>query len=149
MKNKANYVFRPQTGILIAGLLAASYAEACYTSAPSQAICFNAGDTVDQLTWHNGTDTKLVIATASWTHGMQSGGVGLLNGIVQGSGHNQIMDPPSWCYGSAKYIDGAGTTDTVPYWENNASQSSGITPPATPVNGGTHVWAWGELGSTC
>ena len=45
-----NYKFKPQKAILVAGIMAAAYAEACYQQATS-AVCFQAGEAIDTFNW--------------------------------------------------------------------------------------------------
>jgi len=47
------YKFKPQTGILVAGMLAASYASACFWQ-QTDAICFASGTSVDTIYWNGG-----------------------------------------------------------------------------------------------
>ena len=57
------YKFKPQKAILVAGVLAAAYAEACWYQNTS-AVCFTAGAKVDQYgSWPDGNgsgQTQLV-----------------------------------------------------------------------------------------
>jgi len=154
MKKKRNYAFSPQAGILIAGLVAGSYAQACYTTPPTQAFCFLSGQNVDEITWNSGA--QFVIATANWDHGFQNGHAVLLSSVVASTSSSQNINSlsVSYCYGPAKYKDGAGNMETVTYWENgvankNAMHNSNYATPSTPINGGTYTWSWGQLGGTC
>jgi len=63
------YKFKPQTGILVAGMVAATYASACYYQGTS-ALCFASGATVDTILWGGDASlnlgTKPVIASSDW-----------------------------------------------------------------------------------
>lgn len=143
------YSFKPQTALLVAGMVATAYAS-CYIQATSgTAVCFASGTTVDMINyWHSGP--AAVIATSDWVKGYQSGTSqtkNLLNaytiGGVGSSGYTS--DTPVYCYGPAKFV-GPGGNETVSYWENGAAAGSPSPPTAGPANGGY----WGlPTGTSC
>ena len=120
------YKFKPQTGILVAGLLIATYADACYYQATS-AVCFNSGDTVDVICWPDGlVGGSKVTATSQWSYSAApnnliytgTGTVGNSTASLAGSGA-----PLSYCTGPAQFKDYAGHTTSVTTWENNTVNS--------------------------
>lgn len=93
------YNFRPQTCLLVMGVVASAYAF-CYTQVTSgTAVCFYSGDSVDSLAWPSlgpGGSTT-VIATADWVKGKQTGtvqdGKNFLNAYSTGGAGNGSYSP--------------------------------------------------------
>jgi hypothetical protein len=112
------YKFNVQSSILVAGLVAASYAQACYYNYTS-AKCFNSGDPVDVVFWPDGTTpASTVVATADWyaiANNYKTGtGVGGYSSYTTASA-------PSWCGGPAKIKDPSGHFNALTEWENGAA----------------------------
>jgi hypothetical protein len=144
------YKFSPKTGLLVAGLIVGAYAEACYNNPPSQAVCYFAGATVDAISWNGGAQD--VTATQDWTDGdLYYGGKGLLHAHVTAtSGYLAATDDSLlYCYGPAKFIDGAGNTDTVSYWENNVAGGGDLPPYNGPANDANATWGALDTNTTC
>lgn len=123
------FSFKPQTGVLVAGLLAATYAEACYYQTTS-AVCIAAGTTVDSITWSTDTShPKSVVASSDWTI---SSGVGY-QVVVSGSGTYEGFGAdggtiPSYCTGPVHFTDAAGNTASVSGWSRHSTDNSGLGP---------------------
>ncbi len=144
------YKFSPKTGLLVAGLIVGAYAEACYNNPPSQAICYYAGDEVDSINWHGGQ--QAVTATQDWTHGdLYYGGKGLLQAhITTTTGYlAATADVLEYCYGPAKFTDGAGNTDTLSYWEENVAAGGAAGRPSAPLNDPGASWGAVDTTTTC
>jgi hypothetical protein len=135
------FKFKPQTALMVGGLLAATYASACWIQG-STAVCFTSGTTVDrihfdQVGWNSsaGTISRDVIATQDWKYNATNSATSLVySGSQSGSGHasytgaypysptTQIL----YCGGPAKFQDAAGQWCTVSEWVNDS------------IDGGSH-----------
>ncbi|HEV2391609.1 MAG TPA: hypothetical protein VG146_04510 [Verrucomicrobiae bacterium] len=80
------FKFKPQTAVLIGGMLAAAYAEACYYS-NTTAICFVSGNQVDTIPWPDGTSTANVYATGDFTANAPLDTRWRTQGLAQGATH--------------------------------------------------------------
>jgi hypothetical protein len=149
-----NYKFKPRTALVVAGLVAATYAEACYyAQTATTTVCFSSGTTIDRMYWPNNVGFEPIIATADWNQGKQNGTVGYLTSasttVVQGQGYasaSGLDTTPTYCYGPAKFLDPTSHYQTVSYWENNILYGGGAAIPNPPAPG----WHWGAVsGSTC
>lgn len=140
------FSFKPQTGILVAGLLAATYAEACYYQTTS-AVCVAASTQVDQILWSNGGSSYTPIyASADWTI---SSGVGYQvvvsgSGTYAGYGYDGGMIP-DYCTGPVHFMDASGNTASVSSWSAWSSYGGGGTIP-TPANHGIYEGTGGSPG---
>lgn len=128
------YKFKPQTAILVAGMLAATYASACYYQQTS-AVCYVSGDTVDTILWSGGAvslGTKPVIASSDWlvnatgssgyfTWDSQSGGPSYSDPLGDGGGL------PEYCSGPAHFLDFSGHSTSVNSWVANSADYNGNT----------------------
>ena len=139
------YKFKSQTGILVAGMLAATYASACYYQQTS-ALCFASGDTVDTIVWNGifgpSQGTAYVIASSDWlvtatgssgyfTWDSSSGGPSYSDPTPDGS------SAPTYCSGPAHFLDKSSHNTSVNSW---MAQSTSIAPlwshyNNTPVGG--------------
>ncbi len=142
------YKFLPQTCLLVGGLAATLYADCWYQQTATLTYCFYSGAAVDTLSWHGSGGSSTVYATSSWNQWEQNGVKGYLNSVVYYFGtnprDNYDYQPPTYCYGPAKFTDPAGNTDSVPYWENGAAYGYSI--PDPPLNG----LEWGvPQGNSC
>lgn len=135
------FKFKPQTGILVAGVLAATYAQACFYQ-QTQAVCVLAGSTVDSITWQDGNPTqRFVTASADWIVNAQ-GGHYL---VVSGSGpYGNYGDDggslPAYCSGAVHFKDGAGNTVSVSSWYGGSTDPNGypkIDPGSKGIFAGT------------
>lgn len=147
------FKFKPQTGLLAGGLVAATYVSACYyAQTATTTYCFYAGATVDHIDWRQNVGSKEIKATADWNQGKQNGSTGYLISVVDLAGTDSRYDRtvngqyfPDYCYGPAKFLDPASQYQTVSYWENGLLDYSTGVPP-NPAGGGS----WGvPSGATC
>ena len=99
------YKFKPQRGIVVAGLLAGAYAQACWYQNTTD--CAVSGTHVDTLEFFEGN--AIVSATSSWFTYVYSFGSGVPNGY---SSHTRTP-----CAGPAKFVNPEGHTQTLDYWE--------------------------------
>lgn len=152
------YKFKPQTGILVAGLLAVTYAEATCWYQGTSAVCFLSGDTVDQIVWNNGTSTSKtpVTATADWSVNAPAGGTGyLVHSGTGGTGYTtytadpSVTDPTS-CDGPGQFRDYSNHLTSVnDWWSDTADYQGNITGtynhyPSADIHAGTV-----NTGTTC
>lgn len=139
------FSFRPQTGILAAGLLAATYAEACYYQTTS-AVCVAGGTQVDTITWSSAPfTTRAVIASSDWTI---SSGVGY-QVVVSGSGTYAGYGYdggaiPDFCFGPVHFTDAAGNTASVNGWSTHSTD--GNNSPTHPSDVGIYEGTGGSPG---
>ncbi len=146
------FKFTPQRSLLVGGLVAATYASACYyAETATLTVCFYAGTTtpVDYIGWWEGQQP--VYATSDWNHGYQDSTKQYLNSVTTMFGGNRSLtytqQIPQFCYGPAKFTDPAGNTDTLPYWENGIASGGNPGVPLTPASG---EFDWGvPNGDTC
>jgi len=126
------YKFKPQTGILVAGMLAASYASACFWQ-QTDAICFASGTSVDTIYWNGGgAGTAEVYASSDWwVNADGPSGYFYWSSPAVGTGNVNYTDDshanPSLCSGPAHFLDYSGHNTSVNSWVAN-SASSGKTP---------------------
>lgn len=133
------FIFKPQTSILVAGLLAAAYAEACYYQATS-AVCIAAGTTgLDSWVWDNGGGTVNVTASSDWiiyaspNHHLVVSGSGTYKGY--GSDGGTI---PAWCTGPVHFADASNNTVSVTSWSAySITSGTGVTPGDAGIYEGT------------
>ena len=143
------FKFKPQTCVLVAGLAAASYAEACYYQLTS-ATCFNSGDTVDNFYYYTTPSYAAtpVIATSNWLS--NSNNVTTVNNGSQGYSSHTSPTGPQYCSGPAKFVDPAGHTDTLGTWENGSACGGFVTPGVSCIPFTVTGQVWGNVsGSTC
>src|SRR5271166_2167209 len=123
------YKFKPQTCLLVAGLLAATYAEACYYQNTS-VLCVANGVTVDTHNWLDNTGTGITLtATTDWVVSYtsphlvwQSTGAGGATSYTGGG--NQY-----YCHGPAKFLDYSSHSVSVPDWMADSISSVNTTMP--------------------
>jgi hypothetical protein len=121
------YKFNVQKSILIAGLMATSYAQACYYQQSTNSTCAPSGSTIDNFGWADGTPAY-VIATSDFimdsynTH--STGYVGFTR---------------KYCGGPAKITDRTTHVNNINYWEVGSANTLG----SSPLNG-----TWGDVIST-
>ena len=141
------FKFKPQTGILVAGILAATYAEACYYQTTS-AVCIAASTTVDNIYWNNpftGNPTP-VTASADWTidsgpgHYVAISGAGAYQGYVNDGG-----SIPNYCTGPVHFTDASGNTASVASWSVGALDSS-LGPAVQPSDRNIYEGTVGSYG---
>src|SRR5689334_20953458 len=117
------YKFKPQTGILVAGLLAATYAEACWYEGTS-VLCVASGSTVDKIRWSTtGTDLN-VTASADWLVTSQPGYHIVTSGTGAGGYQGYNGDGgsiPDYCTGPVHFTDAAGNTASVAGWSRGST----------------------------
>lgn len=116
-----SYKFKPQKSILVAGLMAAAYAQACYVQVSTNYICEASGSTVDSFTWADGNQAN-VIATSDFT-------INTYTTAGLGTGYNSLVANSQWCAGPAQLTDRSGHVNTINYWE---AGSANFSPPAPP-----------------
>ena len=146
-ENSMRFSFKPQTGILVAGLLAATYAEACYYQTTS-AVCVSAGTQVDTIRWNNTTGVPVntpITASSDWT---VSSGVGH-QVVVSGSGTYEGFGAdggsiPSFCLGPVHFTDAAGNTASVSSWSRGTID--GLNVAKTPADAGIYEGTGGSPG---
>ena len=124
------YKFNPQKSIMVAGLLATAYAQACYIQVSTGITCETSGSTLDTFTWVDGNPAS-VIATSDFTQDTFKTAV---------SGY--LARTLRYCGGPAKLTDRSGHVNSINYWE--AGSLSGL--PPTPPTG-----TWGDIisATTC
>jgi hypothetical protein len=126
-----NYKLQAQKAILVAGLMATAYAQACYVIVSTGITCENSGSTVDSTSWPNGP-TLNIISTSNWTS---------QNMQYASSGGSTLTDYV-YCHGPAKFTDQTGHVNTVNDWY--AGTIDGLYPSAPA---GT---VWGQTsGDNC
>lgn len=142
------FKFKPQTGILVAGLLAATYAEACYYQGTS-AVCVQSGTQVDAISWSNHPmdPAKAVTASADWVVYSDTGsgkylvwsgtGPGGYNGTAGDGG-----SLPTYCTGPVHFQDASGNTASVASWSGGSADiyrhfNSAYTPAGAGIFAGT------------
>ena len=141
------FKFKPQTGILVAGLLAATYAEACYYQTTS-AVCVPAGTQVDYFYWNNTYGTRpfvSITASADWTI---NSGQGHYVAVYGPSGPYQAYGNdggwiPDFCTGPVHFTDAAGNTASVSSWSAGSISGS---PAYTPNGQGIYEGTVGSYG---
>lgn len=107
------YKFKPQTAILVAGIMAAAYAEACYQQVTSAYCGIAAGTPLNTtIGWWNDDGTQgsssVVKARTDWYY--QATDMWLPG---TGSGYNTVNNDgnqPTYCHGPAEFADWAGQT---------------------------------------
>ncbi len=122
------YKFKPQTGILVAGMLAATYASACYYQGTS-ALCFASGDTVDTIYWNGptaGLGSQPIIASVNWLVNANgpSGYFSWSTPIGTGGRETRTGDGgtvPSYCSGPAHFLDFSGHSTSINSWVSNSA----------------------------
>ena len=113
------YKFKPQTCVLVAGLLAATYAEACFYQNTS-VLCAANGAVVDAHGWLDGSGSGISLtATSDWVESdtsphlvWQSTGAGGTDSYTGGTEYH--------CHGPAKFYDYSGHSVSVPDWMANS-----------------------------
>ena len=124
------YRFKPQTCLLVAGLLAATYSEACYYQNTS-VLCVTSGSTVSTWTWNiNPYNQATVTATQDWyvydtSHHLVYVGSGNSGNtrIINSSGAANSGD----CHGAASFKDVSNHTVSVPDWSyGSVGSGSGV-----------------------
>jgi len=151
------YKFKSQTGILVAGLLAASYANACFYQ-QTASLCFASGATVDTIYWagDNAHGTSDVKASSDWWM-LANGSTGYLTYSAPGTGpgHSaQTTDNGSkpLCHGPASFkdytLDTISVTDWVPNSANLSADNAGLSNYAT-YSTYTSLTSGTATGSTC
>jgi len=122
------YKFKSQTGILVAGMLAATYASACFYSQTS-AICFASGTTVDTIYWGGngyGQGQNNVIASSDWwVNADGPSGYFYWSSPAVGTGNSNTTDDnhanPAFCSGPAHFLDKSGHNTSVNSWMANSA----------------------------
>lgn len=142
------YKFKPQTCLLVAGIAASACATCYYPQTAATTVCFYSGSAVDTIYWQGGATFTTVHATSDWnrnvpnTTQVSNSGKYLVSVVSYNNGNGGYntynADTPVYCYGPAQFLDAAGNTDSVPYWEANLVRGSYSF--ASPASGGT----WGE-----
>lgn len=128
----------------MAGMLAATYAEACFYQATS-AVCVTSGTTVDSILWSNGASSRQpVITSADWivysqdsSHYLVTVGTGA--GGYQGYYGDGGSLPP-YCTGPVHFADASGNTASVSSWSQGSIGGSGysyMTPDMANIFAGT------------
>lgn len=139
------FKFKPQTGILVAGLLAATYAEACYYQGTS-AVCVTAGSTVDDIAWSSATTvTRYITASSDWVVYSNTGSGKYLvwTGTGPGGYNGTASDGGSivgYCTGPVHFTDAAGNTASVASWSAGSipnGHHGAITPDSQGIFAGT------------
>lgn len=111
------YKFNPQKSILVAGLLATAYAQACYVQVSTGITCVNSGSTIDTFNWLDGVKAT-VIATSNFTQD-----------VVKTASSGIVSFNQNYCGGPAKFTDRSGHVNTVNLWEAGSLNSSYIPHP--------------------
>ena len=114
------FKFKPQTAMLIGGLLAVSYSEACWYSG-TKATCYVSGDQVDTITWADNGTTSAVTAQGDFTYSAPPGHQIAYQGTGSG-GHVSLSNilnivPTPHCIGAASFLDRASHSTSLT-WEN-------------------------------
>ena len=132
------YKFKPQTGLLVAGLLAASYANACLYQATA-VKCVASGDTIDTIYWNSdysnykslGLGSQPVTATQDWWV-TANGSSGYLSYQTTGHGTNYTnyradngTVNTKYCSGPAQFKDFSLHSTSVT-WVPNTANSDGL-----------------------
>lgn len=126
------FKFKPQTALMVGGLLAATFASASCFIQGSTAICYTSGSVVDNIPWQADTDwspnptAQDVIATADWTYNASNPANSLVySGAQNGHGYVNSYDSPGYthntviqCNGPVKFKDPSGQYQTVSRWNN-------------------------------
>jgi len=124
------FTFKPQTALLVGGLLAATYAGAACYSQGTMTVCFSSGATVDTINFPSDTGwsdavTADVIATSNWIYYAYGGTlVWPSTGGSGGTTFNQTGATVSICDGPAQFTDPSGHTDTLNDWRNSSCGGS-------------------------
>jgi hypothetical protein len=136
------FKFKPQTCMLVAGIVTSAYAT-CYYQLTS-ATCFTSGTVVDNMSFllnpgGTGIDTPIK-ASQDWV--AQVNNVTTTNNGHQGYSSWSSISTPLACSGPAKFTDPvSGQNETISLWENNSCLGSPATVPVSPPY-------WGNVGTT-
>ena len=103
------YTFKTHKAVLVAGLLAATYAQACYYQTTKSFTCVLGGHTVDKITWLDGT-TSGVSADGDWVVQPTSSMVYTSTGV---GGRSTVVNG-----GAAHYC--TGRADVEEYLQSNS-----------------------------
>lgn len=144
------FKFKPQTGLLVAGLLAASYSEACYYQGTS-AVCIASGATVDGITWNSNTGAgqQPITASQDWivyaqaNHHVVWSGTGA--GGYQGTGGDGGT-LPNYCVGPVHFTDASGNTSSFASWSYGEIFGD---PPTAPGDHGIYAGTVDPSSGTC
>ena len=140
------FSFKPQKAILVAGVAAAAYAQACYYQ-NTAVLCFQAATTVDRINWyddHTGISASQtsspVTATQDWFAYSVSGHyyVGVGPGYTSYTADTSEQNPIG-CSGPAQFLDFTGHTISLA-WQYNVASGATIGFPnivSGTVNTGT------------
>lgn len=114
------YKFKPQTAIMVAGLLATCYADACYYSG-TQAVCFTSGSVVDGICWADGLATpSKITATSDWLLFATPNLIYTGNGAGGAANGSPTGNASSHCTGPAQFKDYSGHTTSVTTWMDHS-----------------------------
>lgn len=111
------YKLKPQTGLLIAGLLSSAYANACWYT--TSMVCYSSGIQVDTV--YFSPSSKAIYASADWEidYGTQTP-----NGF--GKPNN---GPNVYCSGPAHFANPITMgNETISYWQDNVGSGGSATP---------------------
>lgn len=140
------FKFKPQTGVLVAGLLAAAYSEACYYQGTT-AVCIASGTPVDQIWWNNPYTgfSKSITASADWTitstkHLVVSGS-GTYGGFQSDGG-----TIPDYCTGPVHFTDASGGTSSFNSWSYQSISPGGVGSAYAPSDAGIFEGTAGSPG---
>jgi hypothetical protein len=136
------YKLKPQTALLVGGLLAASYANACLYQATS-VLCAASGDTIDTIYWNSdytgGTGKQPVTATMDWVvvaNGSSSQfsftGAGFHGTNYSGYIADNGTFNSTYCSGPAQFKDFSLHSTSVT-WVANSANTDGLKATAYPI----------------
>ncbi len=114
------YKFKPQTAILVAGIMAAAYSEACVQQA-TQVLCVTSGTSLStDVQWHNSDGSNgLTASPTARTDWYYAASDALQLNVATGynSYTADYSSYPAYCYGPAQFTDAAGQL-AYATWEN-------------------------------
>ena len=127
------FKFKAQTALLVGGLLAATYASACYYSTTQSGVCAGAGSTVNTITWQTPLGQSRPAASAViaqydwiywWNSSADNGKALCFAGSGAGGYYNHTVDIyVNYCIGPVWFTDAGLQVATVPYWVNGSTSS--------------------------
>jgi hypothetical protein len=124
------YKLKPQTAILIAGLVSAAYGQTCYYT--TSMVCYYSGATVDTCNMNGNTAPVSIKASAEWD-------LNYSTTVCCGGGHSTLPSGNVYCSGPAHFSNPVTSHDeTISYWQDytcNYGTPSQTTKP--PVGTGT------------
>ncbi|HLH54026.1 MAG TPA: hypothetical protein VKY92_10480 [Verrucomicrobiae bacterium] len=118
------YKFKLQKSLLVGGLLAATYAEACWVQTTSF-LCVLSGAKVDDLTWADGSGPSNFTATSDWWFSQSAN---FVYSVASGGNQNHSAGTTDYCHGPATFKDYSLHNVSVPDWQKGTIDTTLQTP---------------------